>query len=60
MPPDLALPGGLGQARVMRQQTTELTVQTPGQGMHDCTDAVRRWVDEARAARTLVPTFDAR
>lgn len=38
------MPGGLGQARVMRQQTTELTVQTRGQGLHDCTDAVRRWV----------------
>lgn len=57
MPPDLALPGGLGQARVMRQQTTELTVETRGQGLHDCTDAVRRWVDGTGIETGLLTLF---
>ena len=57
MPPDLALPGGLGQARVMRQDTTELTVETRGQGLHDCTDAVRRWVDGTGIEAGLLTIF---
>ena len=57
MPPDLALAGGLGQARAMRQETTRLTVRTPGQGLHDCTDAVCRWVAESGIARGLLTVF---
>lgn len=57
MPPDLALPGGLGQARVMRQDTTELTVATRGQGLHDCTDAVRRWVEGTGIDSGLLTIF---
>lgn len=57
MRPDLALPGGLGQARAMRQEITELTVRTPGQGLHDCTDEVRRWVRGTGIATGLLTIF---
>lgn len=51
------MPGGLGQARVMRQQTTEVTVKTPGQGLHDCTGAICRWVEGAGIAAGLLTVF---
>lgn len=57
MRPDLALPGGLGQARAMRQEMSELTVRTPGQGLHDCTDAVLRWVAQSGIATGLLTIF---
>lgn len=57
MPPDLALPGGLGQARVMRQETTELTVETPGQGLFDCTDAICRWIGDSGIVTGLLTVF---
>jgi secondary thiamine-phosphate synthase enzyme len=51
------LPGGLGQARVMRQQTTELTVETRSQGLHDCTDVVRHWVEGTGIDSGLLTIF---
>lgn len=51
------MPGGLGQARVMRQQTTELTVETRGQGLHDCTGATRRWVEGTDIDTGLLTIF---
>lgn len=57
MPPDLALPGGLGQARVMRQQITELTVRTPGQGLHDYTDRICRWIADSGIETGLLTVF---
>jgi len=41
----------------MRQQTTELMVETRGQGLHDCTDAVRRWVDGTGIHAGLLTLF---
>jgi secondary thiamine-phosphate synthase enzyme len=41
----------------MRQQTTELTVETRGQGLHDCTDTVRRWVDGTGIDAGLLTIF---
>jgi len=41
----------------MRQDTTELTVETRGQGLHDCTDAVRRWVDGTGIDKGLLTIF---
>ena len=41
----------------MRQQTTELTVETRGQGLHDCTDAICRWVDGTGIAAGLLTVF---
>ncbi len=57
MAPDLALAGGLGQARVMRQENTRLTVRTPGQGLHDCTEAICRWVAGSGIATGLLTLF---
>lgn len=51
------MPGGLGQARVMRQQTTELTVRTPGQGLHDCTDRICRWIADSGIETGLLTVF---
>jgi secondary thiamine-phosphate synthase enzyme len=41
----------------MRQQITELTVETRGQGLHDCTDAVRRWVGSTGIDDGLLTIF---
>jgi len=41
----------------MRQQTTELTVETRGQGLRDCTDAVRRWVEDTGIDSGLLTIF---
>jgi secondary thiamine-phosphate synthase enzyme len=41
----------------MRQQTTELTVETRDQGLHDCTEAVRRWTDGAGIDAGLLTIF---
>jgi secondary thiamine-phosphate synthase enzyme len=41
----------------MRQQTTELTVETRGQGLKDCTDAVRRWVEGTGLDSGLLTLF---
>lgn len=41
----------------MRQQTTELTVRTPGQGLHDCTDRICRWIAESRIETGLLTVF---
>jgi len=32
---------------MLRQSATEFVVATPGQGLHDCTAAVARWVADA-------------
>ena len=41
----------------MRQDTTELTVETRGQGLYDCTDAVRRWVEGTGIQSGLLTLF---
>lgn len=41
----------------MRQDTTELTVATHGQGLHDCTDAVRRWAGSTGIETGLLTIF---
>jgi secondary thiamine-phosphate synthase enzyme len=41
----------------MRQETTELTVETRGQGLHDCTDAIFRWVDGTGIEAGLLTLF---
>ncbi|WP_066809710.1 secondary thiamine-phosphate synthase enzyme YjbQ [Sphingomonas asaccharolytica] len=41
----------------MRQQITELMVETRGQGLHDCTDAVRHWVDGTGIHAGLLTVF---
>ncbi|MGN6277254.1 MAG: secondary thiamine-phosphate synthase enzyme YjbQ [Sphingomonas sp.] len=41
----------------MRQENTRLTVRTPGQGLHDCTDAICRWVAESGIATGLLTVF---
>lgn len=51
------MPGGLGQARVMRQDSIELTVATRRQGLHDCTGEVRRWVEGTGIESGLLTIF---
>lgn len=41
----------------MRQQLTELTIATPGQGLHAFTPAVCRWVRESGIAIGLLTLF---
>jgi len=41
----------------MRQQTTRLTVRTPGQGLHDCTGDICRWVADSRIETGLLTVF---
>ncbi|WEK43828.1 MAG: secondary thiamine-phosphate synthase enzyme YjbQ [Candidatus Sphingomonas colombiensis] len=41
----------------MRQATTELVIETPGQGLHEFTDALCRWVAECGIAAGLVTMF---
>jgi len=41
----------------MRQQTTELTVRTPGQGLHGCTDAICRWIADSGIETGLLTVF---
>ena len=41
----------------MRQEITRLTVRTPGQGLHDCTDAVCRWVADSGIDTGLLTIF---
>ena len=53
----LAARGALGQARVMRQTSTELVIATPGQGLHEITDAVVRWVADSAIETGLLTLF---
>ncbi|MBN8808976.1 MAG: YjbQ family protein [Sphingomonas sp.] len=41
----------------MRQSSHELVVATPEQGLHDCTEAVTRWVGESGIATGLLTLF---
>jgi secondary thiamine-phosphate synthase enzyme len=41
----------------MRQEIGELTFDTPGQGMHDCTRAVNRWVESTGIQTGLLTVF---
>jgi secondary thiamine-phosphate synthase enzyme len=41
----------------MRQATTELVIATPGQGLHEMTDAVLRWVADSGIATGLLTLF---
>ena len=41
----------------MRQTSAELTVETPGQGLHAFTDAVERWVAGTGIATGLLTLF---
>ena len=41
----------------MRQDATELEVRTPGQGLHEVTDEVVRWVSETGIATGLLTVF---
>jgi secondary thiamine-phosphate synthase enzyme len=41
----------------MRQEIGELTFDTPGQGMHDCTRAVNRWVEATGIQTGLLTVF---
>ena len=41
----------------MRQATTELVIVTPGQGLHEMTDAVLRWVADSGIATGLLTLF---
>ena len=53
----MALAKSLGQARVMRQEITRLTVRTPGQGLHECTDAIGSWVAGSGIDSGLLTVF---
>ena len=48
---------GTARVAVMRQATTELTIPTPGQGLHDITAQVTDWVSKARIDRGLLTLF---
>ena len=41
----------------MRQATTELAIATPGQGLHEMTDAVLRWVADSGIVTGLLTLF---
>ena len=41
----------------MRQRATTLSVPTPGQGLHEITDAVTRWVGEGAWSTGLLTLF---
>ena len=41
----------------MRQEIGELTFDTPGQGLHDCTRAVNRWVAATGITTGLLTVF---
>ncbi|WP_010184029.1 secondary thiamine-phosphate synthase enzyme YjbQ [Sphingomonas sp. PAMC 26605] len=41
----------------MRQTTTELVIATPGQGLHEITDAVVRWVAQSKVETGLLTLF---
>lgn len=41
----------------MRQAIHELTVSTPGQGLHECTEAVAAWVGSQGIATGLLTLF---
>ena len=41
----------------MRQESTELEVRTPGQGLHEVTDEVVRWVHGTEIATGLLTVF---
>ncbi len=41
----------------MRQATTELVIATPGQGLHEMTDPVLRWVADSGIATGLLTLF---
>lgn len=41
----------------MRQASTELVISTPGQGLHEISDAVQRWVAESAIATGLLTLF---
>ncbi|WP_010214677.1 secondary thiamine-phosphate synthase enzyme YjbQ [Sphingomonas sp. PAMC 26621] len=41
----------------MRQEIGELTFDTPGQGLHDCTRAVNRWVEATGIQTGLLTVF---
>jgi len=41
----------------MRQHTTELTVRTRGQGLHECTGEICRWVAESGIDTGLLTMF---
>ena len=41
----------------MRQEMKRLTVRTPGQGLHECTDAICRWVADTGIATGVLTIF---
>jgi secondary thiamine-phosphate synthase enzyme len=41
----------------MRQEMKRLTVRTPGQGLHECTDAICRWIAETGIATGVLTIF---
>ena len=41
----------------MRQEITRLTVRTPGQGLHECTDAIGSWVADSGILTGLLTVF---
>lgn len=47
----------LGQAHAMRQAVSEIEIRTPGQGLHDCTDAVTNWVADSGIETGLLTLF---
>lgn len=41
----------------MRQASSEIVVEAPGQGLHDCTDAVVAWVAQTGISAGLLTLF---
>lgn len=41
----------------MRQKTTILSIGTPGQGLHEVTDPILRWVQESGIEKGLLTVF---
>ena len=41
----------------MRQASTELVIATPGQGLHEISDAVLRWVEDSAIETGLLTLF---
>ena len=41
----------------MRQEMKRLTVRTPGQGLHECTDAICRWVADSGIFTGVLTVF---
>jgi thiamine phosphate synthase YjbQ (UPF0047 family) len=44
----------LGKEAIVRQETTILSIDTPGQGLHEVTGLIQRWVQKGGITEGLL------